>query len=179
MSFWKDNTAASRQTPASAHKSNELATVEGSPKPALTPTVTGASVFRVEALAAPKESMIAADITVEGKIEGAGSVRIAGNFKGEVNVEGDVTIEAGARLTGGVRADKVTIAGELEGNVVQASHVNLLQTGVMIGDLKVGTLTVATGASMRGKVEFGWAEGDASKSARHGNGLSVESGTRS
>jgi hypothetical protein len=32
----------------------------------------------------------------------------------------------------------VTIAGELEGNVEQASHVDLLQSGVVIGDLKTG-----------------------------------------
>ena len=83
-----------------------------------------------------KESLIAADITIEGKIEGGGSVRIAGKFKGDASVEGDLTIEAGAKLTGSVRADKVTIAGELEGNVEEASHIDLLPTGVVIGDLK-------------------------------------------
>ena len=31
-----------------------------------------------------KESVIAAGLTIEGKIEGAGSVRIAGNFQGDV-----------------------------------------------------------------------------------------------
>ena len=61
-------------------------------------------------------------------------MRIAGKFKGDVNVQGDLTIEAGAKLTGSVRADKVTIAGELEGNIEAASHVELLQTGVLIGD---------------------------------------------
>ena len=102
-----------------------------------------------------KESLIAADITIEGKIEGGGSVRIAGKFKGDVSVQGDLTIESGAKLTGGVRADKVTIAGELEGNVEEASRVDLLQTGVVIGDLKAGSLTVTAGARMRGQAEFG------------------------
>ncbi|MGH8211848.1 MAG: polymer-forming cytoskeletal family protein, partial [Rhodanobacteraceae bacterium] len=31
------------------------------------------------------ESLIAPDIAIEGKIEGAGHVRIAGRFKGDVN----------------------------------------------------------------------------------------------
>ena len=35
-----------------------------------------------------KESLIAADLTIEGKIEGTGHVRIAGQFKGDVNVAG-------------------------------------------------------------------------------------------
>ena len=106
-----------------------------------------------------KESLIAADITIEGKIEGGGSVRIAGKFKGDASVQGDLTIEAGAKLTGSVRADKVTIAGELEGNVEEASHIDLQPTGVVIGDLKAGSLTVAAGARMRGQAEFGWDDG--------------------
>jgi cytoskeletal protein CcmA (bactofilin family) len=116
-----------------------------------------------------KESLIAADITIEGKIEGGGSVRIAGKFKGDASVEGDLTIEAGAKLTGGVRADKVTIAGELEGNVEEASHIELLPTGVVIGNLKAGSLIVAAGARMRGQADFGWGDGKGAKAGKHGS----------
>ena len=114
-----------------------------------------------------KESLIASDITIEGKIEGAGHVRIAGRFKGDVNVQGDLTIEKGAKLNGGVRAKKVILAGELEGNIDAAAQVELQQGGVLIGDLKAGSLTVAAGSRMRGQVEFGW-EGVDGKSARNG-----------
>jgi hypothetical protein len=34
---------------------------------------------------------------------------------------------------------------------------------VLIGDLKASSLTVATGSSMRGKVEFGWDEPEAER----------------
>jgi len=102
-----------------------------------------------------KESLIASDITIEGKIEGAGHVRIAGRFKGDVHVQGDVTIEVGARVNGGVRARKVVIGGELEGNIESAQRVELLESGVMIGDLKAETLLVAAGSRMKGQVEFG------------------------
>lgn len=103
-----------------------------------------------------KESLIAADLTIEGKVEGAGHIRIAGNFKGDVNVQGNLTIEAGARVTGEVRANTVIIGGELEGNIHAAARVELLQTGVLNGDLKAGSLTVAAGSKMRGRAEFGW-----------------------
>lgn len=103
-----------------------------------------------------KESLIAADLTIEGKIEGAGHIRIAGNFKGDVNVQGNLTIEPGARVTGEVRANTVIIGGELEGNIHAAARVELLQTGVLNGDLKAGSLTVAAGSKMRGRAEFGW-----------------------
>src|SRR3546814_4908445 len=56
---------------------------------------TQAAPPRAVAEAPAKESLIAADLTIEGKIEGAGHVRIAGKFKGDVNVQGDLTIEKG------------------------------------------------------------------------------------
>jgi cytoskeletal protein CcmA (bactofilin family) len=117
-----------------------------------------------------KESLIAADIAIEGKIEGSGHVRIAGRFKGDVNVQGDLTIEKDAKLNGSVRAKKISVAGELEGNIDAASQVELLQTGVLIGDLKAGSLTVVSGSRMRGQVEFGWDEKGSSKSNGHRNG---------
>ncbi len=104
------------------------------------------------------ESLIAADLTIEGKIEGSGHVRLVGKFKGDVQVEGNLTIEEGAKLTGSVRAGTVVIAGELEGNIDAASSVELLKTGVLNGDLKAGSLTVAAGSRMRGQADFGWDE---------------------
>lgn len=105
-----------------------------------------------------KETVIAAGLTIDGKIEGAGHVRMAGRFKGDVNVDGDLTIEPGAKITGSVRAETVTIAGDLEGNIEGASKVELLASGVLNGDLKAGSLTVASGSRMRGNVSFGWDE---------------------
>jgi cytoskeletal protein CcmA (bactofilin family) len=120
-----------------------------------------------ETRAEAKESLIASDITIEGKIEGTGHVRIAGKFKGDVNVQGDLTIEKDAKLNGSVRAKKITVAGELEGNIEAATLVELQQTGILIGDLKAGSLTVAAGSRMRGQVEFGWEE-KSSSSKRNG-----------
>ncbi len=166
MALWKDNTAP-RQTPVPASENMESARFDAPSKLELAPSPAAAPVARPGTGLPRKESLIAADITIEGKIEGGGSVRIAGSFKGDVNVHGDLTIEVGAKLTGGVRADKVTIAGELEGNVQEASRIDLLETGAVVGDLKAGSVTVAAGARMRGKVEFGWDESEAPKGVRH------------
>lgn len=117
------------------------------------------------------ESVLGADLTIEGKIDGAGNLRIAGRFTGDVTVDGNLTIDAGARLAGGVRAHAVVIAGELEGNVLDAGRVELQSSGVLIGDLKAGSLTVAAGSRMRGHVEFGWGEGGAPRAGKErGNG---------
>src|SRR5437868_13938477 len=169
MSKWKDNLAF-RQVPAPVPETSGLAVFDApsEPEPEYAPSLAVAPVARAATGLPHQESLIAADITIEGKIEGGGSVRIAGKFNGDVNVQGDLTIEAGAKLTGGVRADNVTIAGELEGNVAEASRVDLLQTGVMIGDLKAGSLTVTAGARMRGQAEVGWGDGKGLSARQHG-----------
>ena len=105
-----------------------------------------------------KESVIAAGLTFEGKIEGSGHVRISGRFKGDVHVDGSLTVEAGAHLAGSVRAASVIVAGEIEGNIEGAQKVELHQTGVLNGDVNAGSLSVAGGARMRGRAEFGWSE---------------------
>jgi cytoskeletal protein CcmA (bactofilin family) len=171
MSLWKDNTAvkpAPASNPLPMPETREPARVETPPKADMTTNYTPAPTPapRPAASVPGKESVIASDLTIEGKIEGGGSVRIAGKFKGDVNVQGDLTIEAGAKLTGSVRADKVTIAGELEGNVLGATRIDLLQTGTVIGDLKARSLAVAAGATMRGKAEFGGEDGEGPRAGR-------------
>src|ERR1700694_3943619 len=176
MSIWKDNLAF-RQIPAPVPETSEPARFDAPSEPELAPSPDVAPVARADSGLPRQESLMAADITIEGKIEGGASVRVAGKFNGDVNVQGDLTIEAGAKLTGGVRADNVTIAGEMEGNVTEASRVDLQQTAVMIGDLNAGSLTVTAGARMRGHAEFGWDDGKGSKAGEHSS--SGESGAGS
>jgi cytoskeletal protein CcmA (bactofilin family) len=153
MALWKEpSSTPTGPAPLSAREHP----VRESEKPAAVPLSTDAR--RVRDRAEPKESVIASDLTIEGKIEGSGHVRIAGRFKGDVSVQGNVTIDAGAHLTGQVRAQTVIVGGELHGNIEGATRVELLETGVLAGDVKAGSLTVAAGSRMRGQVEFGWTE---------------------
>jgi cytoskeletal protein CcmA (bactofilin family) len=170
MALWKES---GKTSPAETPEAMDMARldipetrpkVETPAQPASRPTPTPTP-------SKPKpESLIAPDITIEGKIEGEGHVRIAGNFKGDVNVRGDLTIEPGARVTGSVRAEKVTIAGELTGNIESAAHVELQQSGALTGDLKAGSLSVAAGSRMRGQAEFGWDDAKDSHSAHKTGG---------
>lgn len=182
MALWKDSTAKDtdvlgRDTPATTPRETPAPAREAFARPpekpvALSPAPEMNRAARERAETREhKESLIAAGLTIEGKIVGAGHVRIAGHFNGDVQVEGNLTIEAGARLTGQVRANTVVVGGELEGNIDAASRVELLETGILSGDLKAGSLTVAAGSRMRGRVEFGW-EGKGDKDKAKGTGSS-------
>ena len=153
MAIWKEPTTTKKE--AATMITPEPAVQRETERPAdIAPSATPRRSAPREA----KESIIAADITITGKIDGTGHVRIAGRFDGDVHIQGDLTIDAGAKLTGGVRANSVTIGGEIEGNIESAASVEILSTGILNGDLKAGTLTVASGSRMRGRVEFGWGD---------------------
>ena len=164
MALWKDptkdpsmpgtdGTAAFAAEPAM----RSVATPVPTPSSAAEPT-RRAERAAPAAVGNAKESLIAADVTIEGKIEGAGHVRIAGRFKGDVNVQGNVTIEQGAHVTGQIAAATVMVSGEVHGNIQASSRVELLETGVINGDVKAAVLTVAAGSRMRGNADFGWPE---------------------
>ena len=155
MAIWKETATSKKDAPTMTPPPEPVLRREPDFPVELPPIAAGP---RRTATRESRESLIAADITIEGKIEGAGHVRLAGRFKGDVHIQGDLTVEAGAKLTGSVRANSVNIAGEVEGNIESASRVELLETGVLNGDLKAGTLTVAAGSRMRGRAEFGWGD---------------------
>ena len=76
-----------------------------------------------------------------------------------------LTIEPGAAINGEVEADTVLVGGEVHGQIVSYGRVEFKESGTLIGDLKAGSLTVAAGSKMRGKVEFGWKEGEVEHAA--------------
>lgn len=170
MAIFNPSSQAKKDAPSFAPDSSASKRDE---RPAVADFTPTSAPPQQQASSAPaKESLIAANLTIEGKIEGTGHVRIAGQFKGDVNVKGDLTIERGARLNGGVRAEKVTVAGDLDGNIESAERVELLDSARLNGDLKAGTLTVAAGSRIRGHIECGWDE----KDARAGNGSGKSAG---
>lgn len=153
MVSWRDPGNNAKKE-AADFPSDAVATPFAQPAAPANPAPTPAAPAAASKPAA-KESVIASDLSIEGKIEGTGHVRIAGKFKGDVNVKGDLTVEQGAKLNGSVRAEKVTLSGELDGNIEAARRVDLLASSAMNGDIKADDLTIASGARLRGHVECG------------------------
>jgi len=170
MALWKDQSAPARNDapkPLDVVPRDEVF-------PAMPEHTPSAELPRRSATPDGKESIIGADLAIEGSITGNGSVRLAGRFTGDVTVDGTVSIEPGAKLAGSVRATTVTIAGELEGNVLQATRVDVLASGALLGDLKAETLTIAAGSRVRGHIDCGAIEATG-KSRTSPSRLSVSS----
>jgi len=177
MALWKDTNTGTvpastspgvAPAPAHAREPEKTNVASLSPEPARRPAQAPApaQAHRHDT----KESFLSSDLTIEGKIVGSAHVRIAGRFKGDVQVDGNVSLDAGARLEGQVKAHVVSVGGELIGNIDNAKRVELLETGVINGDVKAGSLTVAAGSRMRGQVEFGYEGESRAKSDTKGFG---------
>ena len=100
-------------------------------------------------------SILAAGLTIEGKIECSGNIRVAGRFQGNVKVTGELTIEPGASIDGEVTADTVLVGGEVQGLIVAASRVEFKESGVLIGALKAG-LELGLWHGVRDDAETTW-----------------------
>ena len=163
MALWKETSmsgsavpaasAAPSSTPPTAERAAVVAAAE---RNAADPAAAARRPMPRERVVEGGESVIAANLSIEGKIEGKGNVRIGGRFKGDVRIDGNFNIESGAQLTGQVLAAIVVVGGELQGNIESAKRVDVLEGGVIVGDVKAGSITVAAGSRMRGHVEFGW-----------------------
>ena len=115
MALWKDTTSQPGPTPgqnlpntAAAPHAREPEKTNVAP---LSPDAARRPVKEVQRLDM-KESVIASDLTIEGKIVGTGHVRIAGRFKGDVHVDGNLTLDTGAHLEGLVKASVVVVGGD-------------------------------------------------------------------
>jgi cytoskeletal protein CcmA (bactofilin family) len=179
MALWKDTntgivpgptTPGAAPAPAHPREAEKTNVASLSPEPARRPAPAPAQAPVAAHRHDTKESYMSAELTIEGKIVGSGHIRIAGKFKGDVHVDGNVALDAGARLEGQVKASVVSVAGELIGNIENARRVELLETGVINGDVKAGSLTVAAGSRMRGQVEFGYETEGRAKSETKGFG---------
>lgn len=170
MALWKGN-EPEKEAPVTtvrpatvASKPVEAAPPPPPPAPVAERAPASAPASATRAAATVSESVVAAGLVIDGKIQGAGHLRVSGQFNGDIHVDGNLTIEQGAKVTGSVVAKRITISGELHGNIDAATNVELAATGAMTGDLKASTVTVAAGARMRGQVEFGWDEKSSGKS---------------
>lgn len=178
MALWKETPTPAAAGPApTPQPPDRTATERAEPRTTIDPALAVAA-RRPAPSPAPRveggESVIAANLSIEGKIEGTGNVKMAGRFKGDVRIDGNFSIEPGAHLTGQVLAGIVVVGGELQGNIESAKRVDVLEGGIIVGDVKAGSITVAAGSRMRGHVEFGWAEEKASKGS---TGVTAATGT--
>ncbi len=94
-------------------------------------------------------TIIGAQLTINGDVECHGDVQIFGLVEGNVRGE-TVIVEYGGLVEGGVFAQKLVVAGSVNGPVT-ATDIRVEGTAKIIGNITHNMLTIEPGAILEGR----------------------------
>lgn len=93
-------------------------------------------------------SIIAAGLTITGKVESEGMVHIEGSVDGDVYCR-HLTVGDGGQVSGNVSARTVEVLGETKGTI-QAKKVIIASSAKVFGEVIHETLVIESGARLNG-----------------------------
>lgn len=101
-------------------------------------------------------SVIGKGSIFQGKFKVEGSIQVDGKFEGDLMAEQQVIIgESGfVNTKGGLKSQKIIVAGVMMGNITAQDSVTLLETGKMLGNIDTGILHVEKGIVFEGNVKI-------------------------
>ena len=100
------------------------------------------------------ETVVGNDVVIKGNLKSPSNILVNGIVKGKVKTETDANIGETAKVEGSVEGKNVTIAGEIQGNVIAQESLKVEGTGKIAGDISTPGLVIQQGAIFTGKCEM-------------------------
>ena len=101
------------------------------------------------------DTLIGSGTIVEGTITSKESVCIEGTVRGgKIITEGSVIVSEIGRVDSDIFADMVMLGGEVNGNIVARTKLEITTKGKLRGDIKTGSLVIAEGVVFEGKCQM-------------------------
>ncbi len=94
--------------------------------------------------------------TVHGNVDGRSLQLEQGNIEGNITVREWVTAQDDTDIKGDITAMAVGLAGHSEGTIQAEKNLEMYETAVIIGDVKAGSISIAPGSMLRGKMDIGF-----------------------
>ena len=94
------------------------------------------------------------DTEFEGKLSFKGTVRIDGNFKGEIYTEGTLIVGESAVITSDIHVSHIIISGEIKGNIIAESRIEIHAPGKVFGNIKAPTIVIEEGVVFEGNCQM-------------------------
>lgn len=99
-------------------------------------------------------AQIGPSIRITGEVTASEPLTVAGHVDGSIQVDGHpLTITAGGHASASLVADTVVVGGTVRGRVSAGARIIVRETAVIEGDLTAPAVSLADGASVRGRVE--------------------------
>lgn len=96
------------------------------------------------------ESIIGKGAKITGEFVTSNSVRVEGKIDGSIESKATLIIGKEALIKNKVKAENITIAGQVEGEIIAHNKVELLQTAKVNADISTKSLKIEEGAVFNG-----------------------------
>lgn len=93
---------------------------------------------------------IAADAEFNGKLTLKGNARIDGKIEGQLVLDGDLIVGPSAMIHANIKANAISVSGEIRGDIVAQETLELCSTAKMRGNLFSKQLKIDQGAQFIG-----------------------------
>jgi cytoskeletal protein CcmA (bactofilin family) len=97
-------------------------------------------------------TLIAKPTRFEGAISGSGEVRIEGAFKGKLDGSSQVVVAQGGEVEAELRAEHITVAGRVRGDLFASVKIELTPSADVQGDITSPRILIREGATFEGQV---------------------------
>ena len=105
--------------------------------------------------ASEEKTTIGQRISIEGQVNGQEHLVIEGSLKGNVTMEKhNFTVGTNGRVEGEIRAQNVSISGQLQGTIHAVGRVEVTKEADFFGDIKAKSISVEDGAYFKGSIEL-------------------------
>ena len=94
---------------------------------------------------------LGSDAEVSGKLSFVSPTRVEGKLKGEVRASDLLVVGPQAIVQATVRAAKLVVLGEVRGEVLGASRIEVCPGGKLFGDVETQSLVIQEGATFEGR----------------------------
>jgi cytoskeletal protein CcmA (bactofilin family) len=98
--------------------------------------------------------VIGKGISIKGNLSGEGDLIIEGTVEGQISLKNHLTIEETGVVRADIEAERLTIKGEMNGNISASDRVAVLANAKVVGDIKAPVVVIEDGAGFRGSIDM-------------------------
>lgn len=97
------------------------------------------------------DTVLADDISFDGKIQFAKPFMIKGTVSGIIEATSDLVVDSQSLVTADITANRVLVKGRVEGNITAQNLVFVTQSGIVHGDITAKQVVLEPGSSFTGR----------------------------
>lgn len=104
------------------------------------------------------ETLIGEGTVITGNVNAKGIVKVDGEYIGDINTQTEVIVGSSGIVKGNVYSGNMTVQGKVEGNITCSAVLEILETGIVEGDISISKISISEGGILNGRCLMGKGE---------------------